>query len=264
MPTRTSYEHGTFSWVELGTTDVNGAKRFYGELFNWKGDDMPAGPGMTYTMAKLGDHHAAGIYELGKEMRQMGIPPHWMSYISVTNVDDVSKKVAGLGGKVMKEPFDVMDVGRMAVIQDPAGATVALWQAKAHPGAGVVNEPGSLAWNELYTSDVDACVKFYTSLIGWKTESMDMGPMGTYTLFKRSEGKDTNAGGMMKMPPNMQGVPPHWLAYFAVADCDASTEKVKKLGGKVLMEPMDIPDVGRFSVVMDPQGAAFALFKMGH
>jgi hypothetical protein len=156
-----------------------------------------------------------------------------------------------------------MDVGRMSVIQDPTGGTVSLWQAKKHPGAGIVNEPGSLTWNELFTTDPDKAKAFYTGLLGWKTEAVDMGPMGLYTLFKR-EGQDANAAGMMKMPPDMQGAPPHWLAYFAVADCDQSAAKVTKLGGKVLVPPGDIPNVGRFSIVQDPQGATFALFKMGH
>lgn len=261
MPTFTKHQHGTFSWIELATKDADASKRFYGELFGWTFEDMPVGPGMTYTMAKLGEHHVAALYRMGAEMAN--VPPHWDSYISVDNVDDVAKKATQNGGKLIKEPFDVMDVGRMCVVQDPAGAVFCLWQAKKHIGVGVKNENGALCWNEVYTTNVDAAGKFYVNTIGWQTEAVDMGPMGTYTLFKVA-GEKNNAGGMMPMPPNMKGVPSNWLAYIQVADCDASTKKAETLGGKVLMAPMDIPNVGRFSVVQDNQGAALALFKTTH
>ncbi len=126
-----------------------------------------------------------------------------------------------------------------------------------------MNEPGALTYNELLTNDVDRAGKFYVQTIGWTTQAVDMGPMGTYTLFKRT-GDKNDKGGMMPIGPNMKGVPPHWLAYFAVADCDASAKKVSELRGKVLMPPTDIPNVGRFAVVQDPQGATFALFKTAH
>lgn len=264
MPIKTEHKHGTFSWVDLGTTDPDSAKRFYGGLFGWTFDDMPAGPGMTYSMCKLNGQEVSALYKMGPEMQ--GMPPHWASYITVDNVDDYTKKVTANGGKVLKEPFDVMDVGRMSVIQDPSGGTVCFWQPKKHIGAKVLQDPGSLCWTELFTTNVDAAGKFYVNTIGWTTESMDMGPMGTYTLFKRpNESKETgNAGGMMNMPPNMKGVPSHWLNYFAVTDCDASAKKVTELGGKVVMPPMDIPNIGRFAICADPQGAHFALFKTTH
>ncbi|MDB5213322.1 MAG: hypothetical protein JWO86_1249 [Myxococcaceae bacterium] len=124
----------------------------------------------------------------------------------------------------------------------------------------VKQDAGSLCWNELFTT-VDAAGKFYVNTFGWTTKSVDMGPMGTYTLFNRVGDDKNNAGGMMPMPPNMKGVPSNWLAYFAVADGDASTKKVTELGGQTIAPPMDIPNVGRFSIVEDPQGATFALFK---
>jgi hypothetical protein len=263
MPERSEYKHGTFSWIDLGTTDAAAAKKFYGALFGWTFDDQPAGPGMTYSMCKLGGRDAAALYTMDKAMQ--GVPPHWASYITVDNVDARTKKAGQNGGKVLKDAFDVMDVGRMSVIQDPTGAIVNFWQPKKHPGAGVVNEPGALTWNELFTDNVDAAGKFYVQTIGWKTEAVDMGPMGTYTLFQRAgEDKEGNAAGMMKLSPDMKGVPPHWLAYFAVADCDASAKKVGELGGKVVVPPTDIPNIGRFAIAQDPQGATFALFKMGH
>ncbi|NUP06080.1 MAG: VOC family protein [Polyangiaceae bacterium] len=262
MPTRTEHKHGSFSWAELATTDADAAKKFYGPLFGWKFNDTPAGD-MTYTMNLLGDQAASALYKMGAEMK--GMPPHWACYISVDDVDATTKKASANGGKVMKEPFDVMEFGRMSVIQDPSGAALCLWQAKKHIGAGVVNEPGAITWLELYTNNTDACGKFYAQTIGWRTEAHDMGPMGTYTMFYRpTEAKEGGVGGMMNMPPNMKGVPPHWLAYFAVTDCDASAKKAQELGGSLLMPPTDIPNIGRFAIVKDPQGAVFAIYKNEH
>ncbi len=156
-----------------------------------------------------------------------------------------------------------MDVGRMAVIQDPAGATLCLWTAKQHIGAGVKNEPGALCWSELYTTNVDASGKFYARTLGWKPEAIDMGPMGVYTLFK-AEGVEDSVAGMMGMPDAMKGAPSHWLVYVQVEDCDAQLEKAEALGAKTLMPATDIPNVGRFAIAEDPTGAVFALYKHQH
>lgn len=263
MTTHTKYEHGTFSWIELGTTDPGSAKKFYGGLFGWTFDDMPmgSGPDDVYTMCKMGDNVVGALFKMPAEMK--GVPPHWGAYITVDDLDATTKLAAKNGGRIVKEPFDVMDVGRMAVIEDPTGATFSLWEAKAHIGATLTNEPGSLAWNELFTNNVDRAGKFYTSTLGWSTEAVDMGPMGTYTLFQKP-GEKANKGGMMPIGPQMAGVPPHWLSYITTADVDASATKVTALGGKVVMPPMDIPNIGRFSIVQDPQGATFALYKNAH
>lgn len=261
MAIRTSHPHGAFSWVELGTTDPASAKKFYGALFGWTFVDMPAGPGMTYTMCKLGEHHCAALYGMGESMK--GVPPHWASYITVESVDATAKAAAENGGKVLKQPFDVLDVGRMAVIEDPTGAMFCLWTAKNHIGVDVIHEPGSLTWNELFTSDTARAAEFYRKTIGWSTEAVDMGPMGTYTLFNRP-GERANTAGMIPLGPHMKGVPPHWLAYFAVADCDASAREVSALGGRVVAPPMDIPNIGRFAIAQDPQGASFAVYKGAH
>lgn len=263
MPKQTKYAPGTFSWVELATTEGDAAKKFYGGLFGWSFDDHPVGPGMIYSMANLDGQVVGALYTMGEGMK--GMPPNWLSYITVDDADAVTKKATRNGGKVMKEPFDVMTFGRMAVLADPSGAVFAVWQPKDHIGAHVKQEPGSLCWNELFTTNVDAAGKFYVETFGWKTEAVDMGPMGTYTLFNRGDAaKDKNEGGMLPMPPNMKGVPSNWVAYFAVSDCDASTKKVNELGGKTLAPPTDIPKVGRFSLVQDPQGAVFALFTNAH
>ena len=263
MPTKTKYEPGQFSWVELGTTDAAAAKKFYGGLFGWTFDDMPAGPDMVYTMCKLGNHHACALYKMGGDTK--GVPPHWLSYVTVENADAITAKAKQNGAKVMKEAFDVMDVGRMAVITDPTGAHLAVWQPKKHIGAGIWGDPGAIIWNELFTNNVDAAGKFYAQTFGWKTKAVDMGPMGTYTLFSKDDSKEGGRGGMMAIPASMKGAPSNWLAYFAATDVDAQAKKAQELGGQVLSPPMDIPgNIGRFAIVRDPQGAVFALFKPGN
>ncbi len=147
------YGPGTFCWVELGTTDGEAAKKFYTELFGWSFNDSPIGPGMVYTMLKLDGKDVGALYKMPSEMTDHGVPPHWMSYVSVSSADESAGKAKELGAALMKEPFDVMDVGRMAVVQDPTGAMFALWQAGTHNGAGVVNVPNSFCWNELATPD---------------------------------------------------------------------------------------------------------------
>ncbi len=263
MPTRTEYKPGSFSWAELATTDADAAKKFYGGLFGWTFNDNPMGPDMVYTMCRLGENDAAALYKKGAEMKD--IPPHWACYITVADVDATAKKAKENGGTVIKEPFDVMDFGRMAVVADPTGAVLCLWQAGKHIGATVVQDPGAITWLELYTGDPDKAGKFYTKTIGWETTAHDMGPMGTYTIFNRpGEADQGGVGGMMKFPPGMEGVPPHWLAYFSVADVDASAKKASELGGKLMMPPTDIPNIGRFAVVQDPQGAVFAIYYNAH
>lgn len=258
MPTFTKFEHGDFSWVDLGTTDADAAKRFYGGLFGWTFQDIPAGPDGTYTFAKVGDAVVGGLYEMGSDMQ--GVPPSWLSYINVTDVDATTAKVESRGGgKVIKGPFDVMDQGRMSVLQDPSGGTVAFWQAKKVAHTTLKGEPGSMCWNELLTTNVDAAGKFYANTVGWKTEGMDLGPMGVYTIFSRDGSKETQVAGMMAHP--MKGAPSAWLPYFATTDVDAGAKKTTELGGKVITDPVDIPNIGRFALVQDPQGAVFALFK---
>ncbi len=263
MTTIDKHPLGSFCWLELATTDSVAAKKFYGELLGWTFDDMPIGPGTTYTMVKANGKTAGALFGMGKEMAAMS-PPNWLAYIAVENADATAKQIVANGGSLVKEPFDVMDAGRMAVCKDPSGAHFAIWQAMKHQGAEVVQENGSLAWNELMTNNVDACGKFYTQTFGYKTEAQDMGSMGVYTLFKVPSDPTKNAAGMMGFPPDMKNVPPHWLSYITVSDVDASAKKVKALGGTVIVPGTDIPKIGRFAVIQDPQGASFALYKNAH
>jgi predicted enzyme related to lactoylglutathione lyase len=251
MPERSSYAQGTPSWVDLPTTDQNAAKAFYAGLFGWTYDDQPMGEGAVYSMAKLRGHDVAAISPQPQELAAAGAPPMWNTYITVDSADGAAAKIGAAGGKVAMEPFDVMDAGRMVFAMDPGGAPVAFWQANQHIGASLVNEPGTVTWNELITTDPSSA-KFYEQVAGMTTSTMDMG-QGEYTLFNVG---DQMVGGTT--PPQMTGIPNHWHVYFAVDDADASAAKVTELGGSVMVPPFDSP-VGKIAVVQDPQGAVFSI-----
>jgi uncharacterized protein len=253
MPERTSYTQGTPNWVDLQTTDQAAAKAFYSGLFGWTFDDQPMPDGQVYSMAMLGDHPVAAIAPQSPALA--GAPPMWNTYITVDSADEAAAKVEAAGGKVGMAPFDVMDAGRMAFVIDPSGAPVALWQANQHIGATLVNEPGTLTWNELITSDAGA-VKFYTDVLGLTTSTMDMGAGQEYTLFETG---GQQVGG--SMAPPMPGIPNHWQVYFAVDDADATAARATELGGTVQAAPFDSP-VGRMAVIGDPQGAVFSIIKL--
>ncbi|MGI8897264.1 MAG: VOC family protein [Pyrinomonadaceae bacterium] len=254
------YAPGTFCWVELGTTDGEAAKKSYTELFGWSFTDSPMGPGMVYTMFKLDGKDVGALYKMPEEMTSQGIPPNWLSYVSVKSADESTDKAKSLGATLMKERFDVMDVGRMSVIQDPTGAVFAIWQAGTHQGAGIYNVPNSFCWNELGTKDTVKAGQFYTGLFGWGKNVQQMGPM-TYTSFMNG---DRPAGGMYEPPPEMGDVPPHWLVYFAVDDTDAMVKKAGDLGATTIAPAMDIPGTGRFAIIQDPQGAVFGIIKLAN
>ena len=256
MPTVTTHAPGTFVWPELATSDQSAAKKFYTGLFNWQFKDTDMGPDGVYTIFTREGKDAAALYTLNADMKKMGVPPSWASYISVEDADATAKKAKTLGGTVLKDAFDVMDHGRMAVITDPQGATFCVWQAKKNIGVGVLSEANSLHWTQLNTKDAAKAKQFYTGLIGWKTQDNPMpGGGGTYTILLKSDGP---AGGLMEMPKNSPG-PSHWLPYFAVADVDKTHQKATSLGGKTFVPPQDIPGTGRFAVLADPQGAVFAV-----
>ena len=243
------HDNGRFCWAELSTSDGPGAKAFYTALFGWEAVDNPMGPDMVYTMLKLNGENAGALYQdnSGKA------PPHWGAYISVDDADASAARAKELGGTVLMGPMDVMEHGRMAVVQDPTGAVFCTWQPKNHIGYGVINEPGSVCWNELATRDTVAATAFYTGLFGYATKQSEM-PM-PYTEFQL-DGK--SIAGMMGMGPQMEGVPPHWMIYFTVANCGETFEKAQSLGAQPLVPPMDIPGVGKMAVMKDPQGAPFA------
>jgi predicted enzyme related to lactoylglutathione lyase len=255
----TSHPPGTFSWPELATTDQKAAVSFYRALFGWDVNEQPMGPGETYSMFQMRGKETGAACTLRPEERQGGVPPHWNSYVTVTNVDESVKKAQQLGAKVFAPPFDVMDAGRMSVLQDPTGAVFQVWQPKRSIGAKILNEPGALCWTELTTTDTKAAEAFYTQLFGWTPKHGAAGAPMEYTEFSVA---GTPSIGMMPKPKDMPAhIPSYWMPYFQVADTDASVAKVKELGGKVMVPPTDIPKTGRFAIVNDPQGAMFAVFK---
>jgi predicted enzyme related to lactoylglutathione lyase len=250
---RTAYPPGTFSWVELLTPDTDDAKRFYSGLFGWEYEDSPIGDDNFYSMARLGGKYIAGTYSPPPEQ---GTPPNWLSYVTTEDVDRTAERAAELGATVMAGPFDVLESGRMAVIQDPTGAVFGVWQARNHIGAQLVNVPGALTMNQLNTSDPDAAARFYSELFGWSVEQIDTGGGPAYWGIHNQGSLN---GGMMNLPPDAQG-PSHWLAYFVADDLDGTAARISELGGDVVVPPTSIPS-GRFAVARDPQGAYFALFE---
>ncbi len=255
MATVTQHAPGTFCWPELATTDQESAKKFYTSLFGWTFVDNNMDVG-TYTMLKHRGADVGALYTMREDERKMA-PSHWNSYVAVESADQAAAKAKQLGGKVLMEPFDVFDVGRMAILQDPTGAVFCVWQPKKHIGAGVLNESGALCWTELMTTDTGKAGAFYTGLFPWRAEEMVM-PNMKYIVFKRG---DSQAGGMMAITPEMGPMPPNWLVYFQVDDCDGCVAKAKGLGGKIAVPPTDIQNYGRFAVLHDPHGATFAVFK---
>jgi predicted enzyme related to lactoylglutathione lyase len=255
----TSHASGTFSWPELATSDQKAGVAFYRALFGWDVSESPMGPTEVYSTLQMRGKPVGAACTLRPEETKMGVPPHWNAYVTVANADESAKKAESLGAKVFAPPFDVMDYGRMAVLQDPTGAVFQLWEAKKHIGAAILNEPGALCWTELATRDTKVAEKFYTALFGWTAKVGGAGTPNEYTEFN-NQGRP--GVGMMQMPAQVPAVvPAYWMPYFQVEDTDASAAKAKTLGANVMMAPMDIPGAGRFAVIADPQGAVFAVFK---
>jgi uncharacterized protein len=242
------YDHGVPSWVDIGTPDLPAAVAFYGDLLGWEAQDMGEEAG-HYTIVSKDGKQVAAI----SPAQQPG-PPRWTTYVNVDDVDAVTKKAETAGGSVIVPPMDVMEAGRMAIIADTTGAVIALWQPRDHPGAQLVNEPGAFTWSELSTSDLAKSKAFYSEVFGWGWGGADE--------YAEAQVAGRTIGGVMPRPAEMPAeVPDSWLVYFGTADVDADAKKAGDLGGTVIVPPTDIPNTGRFAVFLDPQGAAFALFK---
>ena len=249
----TKYPHGTFSWADCSSSDPDKSKQFYSAVMGWAIDDLPLGEGMAYTMLKCNDLNVAG---LGPMMPgQDAMPSYWTNYVNVDDADAVVSKAKDLGATIIAEPMDIFDSGRMAIIQDPNGAMLGLWQANNHIGASLVNTPGAMCWNELMTPDPQQAQDFYGKLFGW-----------TFTPDENSgyieiQNNGRSNGGILKMDDNYQ-MPPNWQPYFSVADLDATIDKVKANGGQIHVDKNEIPDVGHFAVIGDPTGAVCTIIQM--
>ncbi len=257
MPERTSYEAGTPCWVDIASPDLGASVDFYGGLFGW---DVPE----TETSEQTGGYRQAlkGGRPVAGMMPQMqeGQPSAWTTYVSVGDAAATAAAVTDAGGTVLAEPMEVMDLGTMAIFADSAGAVFGVWQPGSFVGAGLVNDPGALAWNELNSRDLAGAKEFYGAVFGWSFRDDDMGEAGTYTTISLGENM---VGGILDM--NSRGVPdvvpPHWQVYFGVEDTDAALETAKRSGGGVMVEPMEVP-AGRFAILTDPHGASFAAISL--
>lgn len=249
-----SYLPGKFVWFEHVSKDAAKAKAFYSALFGWGVNAVPMGE-QSYDMIMLG---AQGIG--GFRTAEPGMPSHWGSYLSVPDVDTSFAKATATGAKALMPPMDFGPFGRAAAIADPTGAVFCLWKGAQEDQPDVEKIPtGGWMWNELHTTDAKAAVAFYEKALGFSHDAMDMGPAGTYYVLKDAAGN--RRAGVMQQQPGL-AMPSKWLPYVSVADCDASAAKATKLGAMSLaMPPTDIPNIGRFAVVIDPVGAAIAIMK---
>ena len=277
MPERDGYMPGVPCWIDTSQPDPEAAVDFYSGLFGWDFEDvMPPGAPGKYFIARLrgGDVAAVGS-------QPEGAPPTgvWNTYVWVQSADEAAAKVRQAGGRILTDPFDVMDAGRMAVFTDPEGAALCVWQAKDHRGARIVNEPGSLSFNGLNTRDPESAKLFYGSLFGWETLGLDGGAEmwrlpGYGDFLERSdpglrermagsgapEGFEDVVATINPVADDQPDVPPHWGVTFAVDDADATAARAAELGGKITVAPFDAPWV-RMTVITDPQGATFIASK---
>lgn len=246
-------------WFDLFTTDTEAAKNFYAKVAGWKA--VPFGeldPG--YQMFMSGDVPVGGVSTLKKEKVSQSIPAHWLGFVAVEDVNKTATRAKEMGGTIAKEPWDIASVGRIAVILDPQGGALGIFTPEKEGESIDASSPlGRFAWSELAAEDGEWAYNYYRDLLGWlDSDVMEMGPAGTYRMFK-VEGMEKAAGGIYSKSKEL----PHtaWLYYITVAELDASVKTVKSEGGKVLNGPMDVPGGGRICQCLDPQGVAFALFQ---
>ena len=255
MVTRDSpWPTGTPCWVDLGVDDVSRANAFYSRLFGW--DTQPGPPEAGgYTMCMLSGRPVAGI---GPKMGPPEAPPFWTVYLASDDADETAGKVTAAGGTMLVAPMDVMDVGRMAVAADPAGAVFGVWQARSHTGFGLVNEPGSVCWNENFSRDMDGNQAFYHAVFGYEYGDMSTDGFSYATLLINGQ---QVVGGIGAYPAGMpESHPAAWTVYFGTADTDKSVDVATSNGGQVIRPAADSP-YGRMAVVADQHGAVFSLIS---
>ncbi|RSN02485.1 glyoxalase [Nonomuraea sp. WAC 01424] len=254
MSRRSGYDPGVPCWVDLASTDVPGSTRFYGELFGWQADMVDDPQAGGYGMFLHDGKKVAGVGP-ARNGRPVSL---WNTYVATDDIAALAARLKDAGGTVVAEPMEIFDEGSMTVFQAPDGSYACGWQAAAHPGAELVNEPGTFCWNELYTRDVPAAERFYAQVFGWTARTSDMGGM-PYTEWLAGE---TSVAGMMAMPEEAPAeLPSFWLTYFAVEDLDAALRSAEDVGVNVLVGVTEAPP-GRFAQLIDPQGAAFGVIQL--
>jgi uncharacterized protein len=254
MGKRTSYMPGTHSWVDLATADAAAAKSFYTGLFGWETEDNDAGDGDGYTICRIDGDAVCGLFEMSRDMRATSVAPNWTSYVTVADADAAVARATQLGGTVIEDAFDVLDAGRKAVLADPQGAVFAVWQPGTRIGAERVNDVGCLCMNELATTDMVAARSFYEGLFGWTTVEWDTGPGGPPMVLAKN-GESVNAS----LTTVQGGGRAQWRPCFTVESTDTAATRVRELGGKVLVDPFEIPD-GSLALVHDPEAVLVAIF----
>lgn len=247
--------HGKFVWYELMTTDMKAAEVFYTDIVGWSARDAGMA-GMNYTLFSAGDHQIAGLMTMPDGALEMKVPPAWLGYIAVDDIDDLAARVGAEGGTVHRAPEDIPNIGRFAIVTDPHGAAFSLFQADGEPPPHLEQmAPGNVGWHELMAGDLDTAFSFYSNLFGWtKDQAMDMGDMGVYQIFAHN---GQPIGGMMTKPKEVPN--PFWLYYFNVDAIDAAIDRAQSGGANLLMEPMEVPGGAWIAQFTDPQGAVFAL-----
>ncbi|HEX4929889.1 MAG TPA: VOC family protein [Gaiellaceae bacterium] len=244
-----SYAEGTPCWVDVTSPELDRSVAFYTGLFGWEAHVTPQPEAGGYTMFTLRDKYVAAA----SPPQQEGMPSYWTTYLASDDVDATAAKIRDAGGTVFMDPFDVFDAGRMTVAQDPTGAVFGVWQAKEHIGAQLANEPGTLLWNQCHTPDPVRATEFYVAVFGYETDEVDLGGEQRFRVLK------VNGRGIGGVREPVGGEPPHWSVTFAVADADETASRTKELGGSVLMEPFDLPEIGRLAVLHDSSDAVFQL-----
>jgi predicted enzyme related to lactoylglutathione lyase len=247
----TAHAAGTFCFPELSTRDMEAAKRFYGPLLGWTWFDVPSAAG-TYSLLRVEDRVVAGLH-----LSQQG-PASWVCYVAVASADRVAARATELGGKVLAAPFDVVGVGRMAFVEDPASARFALWEARGMIGTTLEDHPGAPCWYELVTGDLPGAVRFYSDLLGWTPVERSVEAVGPYTVARIGQ---QSVAGLVSARPEWGAPPSRWQVYFSVADCDRAASETAASGGRVVVAPAEVPEIGRFAILADTSDALFGVFQ---
>jgi predicted enzyme related to lactoylglutathione lyase len=242
---------GTFCFPELNTRDMDGAKRFYGPLLGWAWLDVPSAAG-TYSLLRVGDGVVAGLHRSERGAAT------WVCYVSVDSSDRVADRAAALGGRVLAPPFDVVGIGRMAFVEDPAHAPFALWEPRGMIGSTLEGHPGAPCWYELATHDPARAARFYADLFGWAMVERSIDGVGPYTVARIGP---RSVAGLVSVPTERGAAPPRWQVYFSVADCDRAARQASDLKGRVVTGPTGVPEIGRFAVLADACDAVFGVFQ---
>lgn len=246
----TGYPDGVFCWVDLATTDAEGAKSFYTQLFGWEATDQPAGGGMTYTTFRRNGLTVAGMGELMPEQQEQGVPPSWSSYVKHDDAGAIAARITEAGGTLLVPPSDVPGEGRFLMAQDPTGAVFGVWQPRQHIGAQLVNAPNSLVWNELQTREVDAAIVFYNQVFGWTGRRSEPGYVGLAV-------DDRRQAGILPLDESRANIPSNWAVYFLVDDVAGTVQRARDLGAEIHVPETALDDQSSFAVIRDPQGAFF-------